>query len=202
MNHPSILRVLASTASLTLLLLASELSAQTVLTERTLRREADTPPAATTLEELSLLSGHWQGEAFGGLAEHLWMPELGNAMTGVFKLVVDGRVDFQQLMNLRPDSATGLELVVKHFDAAMSSWEEKEEMLTFPFIRMEGSTVWFSGLTFERAGADRMNIYLAMRQEDGTTSEAAMTLYRVGSSEHSTWQKGRAADGAAGEHRD
>jgi hypothetical protein len=150
--------------------------AQTRLTENTLRRDAAAPPRTATFDEVSFLVGHWIGEAFGGTVEEMWGPELGGSMLGAFKLVVDGTVEFQEVMTLRRDSAAGLALAVKHFDAQLKAWEEKDEMITFPFIRSEGSRAYFSGLTFERTGPDALTIYLAMRQEDGTTEEVVMRL--------------------------
>ncbi len=47
--------------------------------------EGGNSPEAT-LEDVSWIAGHWKGEAFGGIAEEIWSPPLGDSMMFVFKL--------------------------------------------------------------------------------------------------------------------
>lgn len=46
------------------------------------------------LVSVSWLSGHWTGEALGGITEEFWTPLLGGSIMFAFKLVVDGAVLF------------------------------------------------------------------------------------------------------------
>ena len=74
------------------------------------------------LESLAWLEGHWVTEAFGGLAEETWLPVSGNAMYGVFRLTVDGRLDFSEFLQVTADAGRVV-MRFKHFRPDYSTWE-------------------------------------------------------------------------------
>ena len=87
---------------------------------------------SANLESLSWMVGHWQGNAFGGTCEEVWSPASAGTMTGTFKLSVNDEVKFYELMVLSIiDSGPTLRL--KHFNADMTGWEEKDKVITFAF---------------------------------------------------------------------
>jgi hypothetical protein len=65
----------------------------TIYSQNTLTLNGGKSPKAT-LNDVSWISGHWKGEAFGGLTEEIWAPPFGNSMMGSFKLVENGIVSF------------------------------------------------------------------------------------------------------------
>ena len=50
------------------------------------------------LSDVSWIAGHWKGEAFGGITEEIWSPPLGDSMMFSFKLVVDQKVVFYEIV--------------------------------------------------------------------------------------------------------
>ena len=61
--------------------------------QNTLKLGDNKSPKAT-LADIAWLSGHWRGEAFGGITEEIWSPPLGDSMMGSFKLVSEGKNQF------------------------------------------------------------------------------------------------------------
>jgi hypothetical protein len=69
----------------------------------------------------------------------------------------------------------GVVYKVKHFDPDFRAWEEKDEHVKFPLVRLEKGTAYFRGLTIQRDG-DRLTQYLAMKQADGSYNEVTLTF--------------------------
>ena len=124
------------------------------------------PPA--TIEDVAWIAGHWRGSAMGGLTEEIWSPPLGGTMMGSFKLVVEDQVRFFKQETISEEKGS-LNLKIKHFDAALTGWEEKDETVDFPLVKLEKNKAHFDGLTFELVSKDVLNIYVVMKGEDHET---------------------------------
>ena len=134
--------------------------------DNTLHFEEGMSSPKAGLEAVSWISGHWSGEAFGGITEEIWTPPLGGSMMFAFKLVVDGAVRFYELGYIREVNNTLL-LQLKHFDHELRGWEEKEETIDFPLVKIEGNRAYFDGMTFENIDSGTMNVYLEIEDKDG-----------------------------------
>ena len=119
-----------------------------------------------TLADISWIEGHWRGRAFGGIVEDLWSPPLGNSMMCAFKLVVDDKVKFYELLTISEENET-LMLRLKHFHGDLKGWEEKDETVDFPLVKVTDNKVFFDGFTFERISANRINIYVIIQNKEG-----------------------------------
>lgn len=123
-----------------------------------------------TLEDIFWLAGHWQGEGFGGICEEIWNKPSGSSMVGTFKLIVEGEVRFYEIMTITLDS-TGPVLKIKHFNADLTGWEEKDKVITFPYVGASENMIEFDGLIYEKTAVDKLRITVSMKQSDGTISE-------------------------------
>lgn len=130
-------------------------------------KKGQASPAAT-IEDVTWIAGHWRGEAMGGLTEEIWSPPLGKAMMGSFKLVIEDQVNFYELMTITEENGS-LILKIKHFDAALTGWEEKDETVDFPLVKLTERAAYFDGLTFEQINEAELNIYVQMKGEDHKT---------------------------------
>lgn len=130
----------------------------------TLDSNAVSPNA--TLENVSWIQGHWRGEAFGGVVEEIWSPPLGNSMMCSFKLVVDDEVKFYEIVTLSEENNT-LILRLKHFDHDLKGWEEKDETVDFPLVKVTENKVFFDGFTFEKISNNEINIYVVISGKGG-----------------------------------
>ena len=123
-----------------------------------------------TLEDVSWIAGHWKGEAFGGVAEEIWSPPLGDSMMFVFKLVADGKVQFYEVGHIQQIGETLL-LQLKHFHDSLKGWEEKDETVDFKLVEIDGNRVYFDGFTIEKISENEINMYVVVGEEDGTAKE-------------------------------
>jgi hypothetical protein len=129
---------------------------------------AESPKA--TLNDVAWIAGHWKGEAFGGITEEIWTPPLGNSMMGAFKLLENGTVSFYEIETISEENGT-LILRLKHFHSNLKGWEEKDETIDFPLVKIEKDKVYFEGMTFERISANEMNIYVVIGEDETTGDE-------------------------------
>ncbi|MDC6361783.1 MULTISPECIES: DUF6265 family protein [Flavobacteriaceae] len=128
-----------------------------------------------TLEDVSWISGHWQGEAFGGIAEEIWGPPLGGSMMFVFKLVKDNKVSFYEIGHIQQVENTMI-LQLKHFQGNLRGWEEKDETVDFRLVKVEKNKVFFEGLTMERVNENEMNVHVLI--EDADSAEEVLFAYK------------------------
>lgn len=168
----------AVVAALCVLVGVAGASAQEALTEHTFTGSAGAPAPSAAVEDMAWMTGHWVGEALGGTAEEIWSPPRGGAMMGMFRLVKDGRTAFYELMTIVPEDGS-LVLRLKHFNADLTGWEEKEKTVDFPLVAVANGTFHFEGLSFRPDGGDRLRVHLAMHGKDGTTREETFLYTRV-----------------------
>lgn len=77
-----------------------------------------------SLNELKWLSGHWKGEAFGGVAEEIWSEPSSNTMMGMFRLQYDN-VDKLFEFLLIEQSESGITMKFKHIKPGYKEMEEE-----------------------------------------------------------------------------
>ena len=131
--------------------------------------ENHTPPKAQ-IEDVAWIAGHWKGTAFGGVAEEIWSPPLGNSMMAVFRLVKENKTEFYEIETISEENGS-LILRLKHFAADLKGWEEKEETEDFPLVNIEPNKAYFDGLTFEKISEEEINIYVVIGEENGKQDE-------------------------------
>ena len=122
---------------------------------------------AHKLENIRWLAGNWKGEAFGGQTEENWSEASGGSMMATFKLIADGKVVFYEIEIIREVENT-LILQLKHFSNDLKGWEEKDQTIDFPLKEITANQVVFEGMTFEKISTNEMNIYVAIKQENGS----------------------------------
>lgn len=152
------------------LLIASNATAQMQRTEHTYKLDNPDDRPAATLEDVSWLVGSWVGDAFGSKFEETWNPPSAGSMIGLFKLLNENEVAFYELLLLVEEEGS-LSLKVKHFNADFTAWEDKEDYVTFRFIKAEEDAVHFSGISFYRTGENTLHGYLVMRSGDEVREE-------------------------------
>lgn len=113
-----------------------------------------------SIQDLGWISGYWTGSGLGGDCEELWLPAKDNGMVGTFRFIMNGELIFSEYMNMVEEDGK-LSLKIKHFNRDLTAWEEKEDWTVFKFIKTEGQTAYFSGITFHRDG-DELKIRMAM----------------------------------------
>jgi hypothetical protein len=146
-------------------------------TENTLKLAEGQTSEAATIADMAWLAGSWDGTGLDGQSSEIWSKPGGGMMVGAYRLVKDGKPIFFEAMFLLEQDGT-LVLRLKHFHANLVGWEEKDKTVDFKFVKKDGKRVYFSGLTFENVGGKELNIYLALRQKDGTINEELFKMKR------------------------
>ncbi len=121
------------------------------------------------LENIRWIAGNWKGEAFGGITEENWSEPSGGSMMATFKLISDGKVNFYEIETITEEN-NSLILRLKHFGNNLKGWEEKNETVDFPLIRVTKTKAIFEGMTFEQIDEKNMIVYVAIGQKDGSTA--------------------------------
>lgn len=174
--RPTAALVTATAAALVAALPAAAF-AQSPRTEHTLRLDAvEGPPA--TLDDVGWIAGSWTGTGLGGGVQEMWTTPAGGSMAGVFKLTVNGAVALYEMMWIVEEAET-LALRLKHFNADLSGWEDADEHVDFPLVRMEEGAAYFDGLTYRRMNDRCLVIWVAL-EEDGVFVEEEIRLVRHG----------------------
>lgn len=100
---------------------------------------------ATTVDDLAFLTGSWKGDAFGGVADEVWLPPYGDNMTCAFRLFrADGSMMVQEIVSI-DQGDDGPEFYLRHFSSGLTVWEaEKNGPIHLPVCELEGQSVTFS----------------------------------------------------------
>ena len=121
-------------------------------------------PAKATLADFAWLVGAWTGTGLGGVSQETWSPPAGGAMMGMFRQVEEGRIVFYELLTLVERDGT-VALRLKHFNADLTGWEEKGQVLEFPLLEVTPTTAVFDAMTFTVVSPDRFTVRLLLRDK-------------------------------------
>lgn len=127
--------------------------------------------------QLSWMTGHWRGEALGGMVEEHWAPPPAGSLVGSFKLSSNGKVKFYEIEIIR-EVADSLVLQLKHFNHDLKGWEEKEQTVDFPLVKIEDNAAYFDGFTIRKISADEMHMFVVFSRE-AELKEASFKYKRV-----------------------
>jgi hypothetical protein len=141
-------------------------TAETKASPNTWKLEGDSPPASIT--EVAWIAGHWEGEAFGGAAEEVWLGPVDGSMVGLFRLSGKGKVSLYEMLTIREVGGT-LRLELKHFGKDLVGWEEKGETVAFPLVSVEPGEVRFDEMTYRRVGQDGLEVWFTQGEGEKKT---------------------------------
>ncbi len=146
-------------------------------TQNTLKLDDPTSRPAATIESVAWLVGSWKGEAFGGTFEETWTAASSGTMVGMFKLMHNNRPTMYEFV-LIVEEKSSLSVQLKHFNADLSGWEEKDKFISFPLVKLTANAVYFDGLTYRRDGPDRLKVYVVI-ENDGVVQEEELLFHRM-----------------------
>lgn len=161
-------------------LLPTDASAQGRNTANTLKLDHPDNRPTATIADMAWLAGNWEGEAFGGTFEEIWGAPADGTMIGMYRLVHEGATTLYEFQ-LIEEEAGSLVLKVKHFDADLRAWEEKEEYVSFPLVKLTENAVYFEGLTLIRVGEDQLQSFIVISRA-GEVEEVELAYRRTNGS--------------------
>lgn len=165
--------------AIALFILAGVCLGQTKNTENTVRLDEGRSGDKASIADVSWLAGSWTGTGLGGQSDEIWSQPSAGVMMGTYRLIMEGKPVFYEMMWLLESEGT-IVLRLKHFSPELIGWEEKDKTVDFKFVKKNGNRLYFSGLTFEKKDGKELNIFLALRQKDGSVKEEVFRLKRIG----------------------
>lgn len=95
--------------------------------------KAQTASNSGTLADISFIAGHWKAKMGDRTVEGNWFAPEGNNMTGVMRMMKDGKLTMYEILAYEK-SDQGLVSLVKHFDPGLIAKEEKAVSDTYYFV--------------------------------------------------------------------
>lgn len=138
--------------------------------------EGQDPPKAR-LADLAWLAGAWEGEGITGPAREVYSPPMGGQIIGHFIQTRGGEIAFSEILTIAQVGDT-LEYRLKHFNADLTGWEEKDDVFRFPLVAVEGDAFYFDGLTIRRDGPDGLISAVRTDASDGTSRDLVFRYRR------------------------
>jgi hypothetical protein len=145
---------------------------------RILALTGEMKPGPAKIGDLAWIAGNWRAEALGGMAEEIWSGPEAGTMMGMFRLIRNGRLAFYEILRLAEDGDS-VTLRLKHFNADLTGWEEKDGFVEFRLVRLDGERAWFDGITFAREDPDTLLVWLAITGREGDVREEEFRFRRV-----------------------
>jgi hypothetical protein len=130
-----------------------------------------------TIQDVSWISGYWQGKAWGGETEEIWSLPTAGSMMGSFKFSQEGKVKFYELIIIR-EVNDSLVLKLKHFSDELKGWEEKEQTVDFKLVKLGKNIAYFDGYTYQKVSEDEMNAYVVI-DNNGQAEETKFKFKRL-----------------------
>jgi len=158
-----------------LVLGASSLAWSEAAPRMTIDLEGD--PAPATLDDVAWLEGRWTGTGLGGRADEVWM-RTGHAFAGVFTATANDQVRFHEIITVI-EEAGSLVMILRHFGPDLVAWEEKDQTMRFPLVRVDETGAHFSGLSYRREGDDGLRIHVVVDRTDDAVHELEFAYRRV-----------------------
>lgn len=150
------------------------------LGQETRRRDAAADPPRATIAEAAWLVGAWRGAGVRGApALESYSAAAAGQISGHFEqLDSDGRVAFYELLQVAEWNGS-LVYRLKHFDAELKGWEERDAVEQFALVAVAPVALHFDGLSFYRKGADRLRVVVRMDAPDAPSRELAFDYRRA-----------------------
>jgi hypothetical protein len=136
---------------------------------------ASSPKAS--IEDVSWISGYWQGHIWGGQFEEIWSHPMAGSMMASFKFAEKNQVKFYELMTISEHQGSLL-LQLKHFARDLSGWEEKDHSIDFKLVRLTEKAAYFEGYTYEFVNKNEMHVYVVINNK-GTNQETKFVFSRL-----------------------
>ena len=136
-----------------------------------------------SLDQVAWLVGQWAGDGIGGApAMESWLPPTGGTMVGTFIQQTGegedgGPIMFTEHMYMSEENGS-LVVKLKHFNADMTGWEDKEGMVTFRLLSVEPCAVYFNALTYRCDGDGGMVVAVRMKSDKPEPQELVFRFLR------------------------
>ena len=162
-------------ACLALLLLTAAAAPAAAQQTRAALPGAAPPPAR--IADLAWLTGIWEGEGITGPAREVYLAPMGGQIAGHFTQTRGDGIWFYELVTIVEEHGS-LAYRLRHFNADLTGWEERDVVRSFPLVAVENGAWYFDGLTIRRDGEDGMVGAVMIAGRNGAQPHEAVFHYR------------------------
>lgn len=154
--------------------------------------EAGFESPQATLDQVDWLVGQWSGEGIGGApALESWLPPTGGTMVGSFVQMTGDESGSEAIMFTEhmymSEQDGSLVVKLKHFNADLTGWEDKEGMVTFRLLALEPCAAYFQALTYRcttpEEGEGGLVVAVRMKSDKPEVQELRFRFDRARSSD-------------------
>ncbi len=139
--------------------------------------KAQEPGKSELISELASMEGRWVGQAFGGEVEEIWTARTGNTMWGMFRVIKNGQTQLAEIEQLIEQNDS-LHYRVRHFNGDFIGWEDKQDYVQFPFVRLIENGVVFDGLKIIFLDENTMKHFIQLSNGKSSEVEQVEILYK------------------------
>ncbi len=150
---------------------------QTLMTANTLKLDGGKLSEKASISDMKRLRGTWHGTGLGGFVEEIYSEAKDDVMMGTFRFLDKEKTVFYEFILIQEENGT-LAVRLKHYGADFTGWEEKDKNVLFSFVKKDKNRMYFEGQTFEFIGKNKLNIYVAIKQKDGSVQEEVFRYKR------------------------
>lgn len=104
--------------------------------------QAQTTPNTGKVTDISFIAGHWKANMPDRTVEAYWFAPDANNITGLFRMVKEGKITMYEILAYEQTSQ-GLVSLVKHFNPGLIAHEEKEVSDRYNFVEASKGRVVF-----------------------------------------------------------
>ncbi len=140
-----------------------------------LAKGASSPPAK--LANVSWMQGAWTGTGFGSDVEEVWSGPRGSCMMGMCRITQGGKVLFFEILTISEEKGS-LVLRLKHFHPDLKGWEDRDQVQTFPLVKIEPNAAWFDGMTFRKEPDGSMRAWVHIKGRNSKEREIEFHYHR------------------------
>ena len=135
------------------------------------------PAPRAQIQDLAWLAGEWTGTGIGGsAAAEVYSTPMAGQIAGHFVQTNARGISFFEIVSIAEEAGT-LVFRLKHFNADLTGWEERNDVRSFRLVAVEPDVWFFDGLTVRRDGADGL-ITAVMVHRPGTPDREFLFRYR------------------------
>jgi hypothetical protein len=135
------------------------------------------PPPPARIADLAWLTGIWEGQGISGPARGVYLQPMGGQIAGHFTQARGDGIWFYELITIVEENGS-LAYRLRHFNADLTGWEERDVVRSFPLVAVENGAWYFDGLTIRRDGPDGMVGAVMIAGSNGAQPREAVFHYR------------------------
>lgn len=117
------------------------------------------------INKMGWLEGNWKSKGKKISIQESWTRNGAHSMMCVASIYESNSIILFEICTITEENGS-LILRIRHFDAGLQAWEEKDKPLEKQLIKAAKNRIYFDGYTFEKTGKDQMTLFIQSKPEN------------------------------------